>query len=300
MRQPSSRGPTRCSSGTNTSVKNTSLNSVSSVIWRSGRTSTPARVHVDDERGDALRLRDVEVRAGEAPTPIRELRVARPDLLPVEHVAAVDGIGARLQGSEIAPRARLAEQLTPDLRRVEDLRQPPSLLRVRPVREQRRADQVDADAADELRRAAAGELLGDDVVLDGTAAATAVLLGPGHAHPAAARELRLPLTPERDLLGEVVEPGRQALAVLPREVRAQPAADLVAQREFGGGGGEVHQCSLSTACGARGRLRLRRRRAWCRGPRRRLGGASPTTGTSRRSRRTPRGCRPVRTTDRHP
>ena len=260
MRQPSSRGPTRCSSGTNTSVKNTSLNSVSSVIWRSGRTSTPAACMSTTSAEMPFDFATSRfVRARHQPQS-GELRVARPDLLPVEHVAAVDGIGARLQGRQVAPRARLAEQLAPDLRRVEDLRQPPSLLGIRPVREQRRADQVDADAADELRRAAAGELLGDDVVLDGTAAATAVLLGPGHAHPAAARELRLPLTPERDLLGEVVEAGRQALAVLPREVRAQPAADLVAQREFGGGGGEVHRRSLSTACGARGRLRPRRRR----------------------------------------
>ncbi len=40
-RQPSSSGPISWSSGTNTSAKNTSLNSASSVIWRSGRTSTP-------------------------------------------------------------------------------------------------------------------------------------------------------------------------------------------------------------------------------------------------------------------
>ena len=59
--------------------------------------------------------------------------------------------------------------------------QPARLLLGRAVREQRRPDEVDADAADELRGAGAGELLGDDVVLDRAAAAAAVLLGPRDA-----------------------------------------------------------------------------------------------------------------------
>ena len=95
--------------------------------------------------------------------------------------------------------------------------QPARLLLVGAVREQRRADEVDADAADELRRARPRELLGDDVVLDRARAAAAVLLA-ASATPTqpAARELRLPRAPERDLVGEVVEARRQALAVLPR------------------------------------------------------------------------------------
>ena len=40
--QPPSIGPTTSSSGTNTSSKNTSLNSESPVVIRSGRTSTPS------------------------------------------------------------------------------------------------------------------------------------------------------------------------------------------------------------------------------------------------------------------
>ena len=40
-RQPSPTSPRRRSSGMRTSVRNTSLNSASPVIWRSGRTSTP-------------------------------------------------------------------------------------------------------------------------------------------------------------------------------------------------------------------------------------------------------------------
>ena len=43
-RQPSCSGPMRFSTGTSTSSKKTSLNSLSPVIWRSGRTSTPGAV----------------------------------------------------------------------------------------------------------------------------------------------------------------------------------------------------------------------------------------------------------------
>ena len=41
MRQPSFSGPIRLSTGTSTPSRKTSLNSLSPVIWRSGRTSTP-------------------------------------------------------------------------------------------------------------------------------------------------------------------------------------------------------------------------------------------------------------------
>ena len=65
MRHPSPSPPRRSTSGMRASVKNTSLNSASPVIWCSGRTSTPGRVHVDQEAGDALVLGDLGVGAGE-------------------------------------------------------------------------------------------------------------------------------------------------------------------------------------------------------------------------------------------
>ena len=40
-RQPSPTSPSRSASGIRTSLKNTSLNSASPVIWRRGLTSTP-------------------------------------------------------------------------------------------------------------------------------------------------------------------------------------------------------------------------------------------------------------------
>ena len=87
------------------------------------------RVHVDDERGDALALRRVGIGAREAPAPVGELRVARPHLLAVEEPAAVDRGRARRERREVAARAGLAEQLAPDLRRIEDVREPAGLLR---------------------------------------------------------------------------------------------------------------------------------------------------------------------------
>ncbi len=101
-------------------------------------------------------------------------------------------------------------------------------------------DEVHADPSDELGRPGSGQLLGDHVVLDRPAATPAELLRPGDADPPSARELGLPLPTERHLLGEVVEVRRQADAVLPRQVLAQPGPALAAQRFLGGGGGEVH------------------------------------------------------------
>ena len=69
----SSRRPVRrpgSSSGTKTSSKNTSLNSASPVISRSGRMSRPLFLHVDQEVGQALVLGDVGVGAGEADAPV--------------------------------------------------------------------------------------------------------------------------------------------------------------------------------------------------------------------------------------
>ena len=138
-------------------------------------------------------------------------------------------------------------------------RQPALLLLGRAVREERRPDEVDADATDELGRAGASELLGDDEVLDRSDAATAVLLGPRHADPAARGELRLPLASERDLVGEVVEAGRQPLAVLPRQVVAQPGAHLVAQARLLGGRGEVHAGGATSGAVSRVRRPARSR-----------------------------------------
>ena len=61
--------PTRCSRGTRTSSRKTSLNSSLPVICRSGRTVDARRAHVDDQVGDALRLRRGRIGAREQDAP---------------------------------------------------------------------------------------------------------------------------------------------------------------------------------------------------------------------------------------
>src|SRR5262249_21293757 len=153
----------------------------------------------------------------------------------------------------------LAEELAPQLACREDVRQPAPLLLGRAVSEQRRPDEVHADPPDELRSARPRQLLGHDEVLYRARAATAVLLGPGDAHPPPAHAppppwggLRLPVAPERDFLAEIVEVGREALAVVPRQVLAQPRAHLGAKFRLRFRRLEIHPLSLCR----RRRLRL--------------------------------------------
>ena len=110
-------------------------------------------LHVEDEVGEPLVLRRLWIGARQQDGPLRELRVARPDLLPghAEDVAVALGLGAH--GGEIAAGARLAEELTPHLVPGEDGREEAVLLRLGAVRDQRRAGVVDADAVQQLGRA---------------------------------------------------------------------------------------------------------------------------------------------------
>ena len=114
-RQPSPTSPSRSASGIRTSVKYTSLNSASPVIWRSGRTSTPGAVHVDHEVGEALVLRLLGVGAGDEHAPAGQVGQRGPHLLAVDDplVAVLDGSGR--QAGHVGAGARLAEQLAPDL-----------------------------------------------------------------------------------------------------------------------------------------------------------------------------------------
>ena len=96
--------------------------------------------------------------------------------------------------------------------------------------EQRGGGQVEPDAAHHLRGPRPGQLLLDDEVLGGPGAPTPERLRPGHADPAAGGEGGLPGAQESHLFAEVLEPGREALAVLPREVVHEPGADLSSER----------------------------------------------------------------------
>src|SRR5262249_30137113 len=182
--------------------------------------------HVEDEVRDPAVLRRLGIGAGEAHAPVRELGVARPHLLTVQQPTTFGGLGARAHRREVAAGTGLAEELAPQLACLGDVGRPAPLRGGRAGSEQRRPAGVPADPPDEPGGARPRQLLGHDEVLARARAATAVLLGPGDAHPPPFGELRLPVAPERDFLAEIVEVGREALAVLPRQVLAQPPAHL--------------------------------------------------------------------------
>ena len=98
-----------------TSVKYTSLNSASPVICRSGRTSTPGRVHVDDEGGEAGVLDRFGVGAHDQQAEARQMGQGRPHLLSVDGPLVAVAHALRRQPGEVGAGAGLAEQLAPDL-----------------------------------------------------------------------------------------------------------------------------------------------------------------------------------------
>ena len=187
----------------------------------------------------------VGVGAGQADAPVGELRVRRPHLLAVERPSRrrprVGRVVDRLARSLPASGSLNSWHHRSSASRI--ARQPARLLLVGAVGQQRRPDEVDADAADELGRAGAGQLLLHDVVLDRAGAAAAVL-GSGHVTPTQRAVGQLaPATSaaEGDLVGQVVEPGRQAHAVLPRQVgRAASARHLGAERLLLGRRCQIH------------------------------------------------------------
>ena len=194
---PGPRCPTTCSAGTKTSVRKTSLNSASPVIWTSGPHVDPGVGHVDDQRGDALlRARRIRLGAGQAQAPGGELRVRSPDLATGDRVATVDRRGTGRQRRQVAAGVGLAEELAPDLLGREDRRQVPQALVLGAVRQQRGADQVDPDPVDRLRSLRTGVLALVERDLHRRRPPTAVGLGPVHTDPAVGRQRGLPPRPQ--------------------------------------------------------------------------------------------------------
>ena len=113
--QPAPTSPSRQSSGIRTSERNTSLNSASPVIWRSGRISTPGSLH----RRQEVRQARVLGHLGS----VRASRIAQSALCALDvhtfcplttHVVAVpDRAGAH--AGQVRSGAGLGEELAPDL-----------------------------------------------------------------------------------------------------------------------------------------------------------------------------------------
>ena len=199
------------------------MNSLSPVIWRKGRTSTPfAVIGIASIEMPAV-IGRVRVGPHQRDAPVGEARVRRPHLLPVHDVDAAALLGARREPGEVAPRVGLAEQLAPHVVAGEDPRHPSPALLLGAVRHQRRPDEADAGAPEERRRLGAGELLVVDRELRRRRAAAAVLDRPVDADPAAGVERPLPLAQHVGFFGRRrdVDGGRR--------VRGQPRAQLVAE-----------------------------------------------------------------------
>ncbi len=110
------------------------------------------RVHVDDEPGQALVLREVRVGAADDLAEVGVLRARRPHLLAVDHPLVAVALGLGLQAGEIGPRDGLAEQLATDkIAAVHRLEIAPLGLRSG-VGQDRGRDHAEADAERGLRR----------------------------------------------------------------------------------------------------------------------------------------------------
>ena len=114
-RQPSPMSPMRSASAMRTSVRYTSLNSASPVIWRSGRTSTPGACMSTMKYVRPLCFgRSGSVR-GDEHAAVGEVRERVPHLLAVDDPLVAVAHRAGREAGEVGTRARLGEQLAPDL-----------------------------------------------------------------------------------------------------------------------------------------------------------------------------------------
>src|SRR5262249_24409699 len=171
------------------------------------------------------------------------------------------------EGGEIAPGIRLAEERAPDLVAGEHRRQETSLLRLGPVRDQRRPGIVDPDPVQELRRASAGELLVQDRLRRRARAPAAVLARPEKPDVAGRPEPALPVAQEAELLGERRVVVRDALRPR-RAVRGEPGAEVLAESLVLGGVGEIHRrlrhsiASVAIPCGGVGSTTVMSLQVW--------------------------------------
>ncbi|GIU87553.1 MAG: hypothetical protein KatS3mg009_2068 [Acidimicrobiia bacterium] len=191
-RQPSSTGPRVHSTGTRTSVKNTSLKSRSPVIVVSGRTSMPGRRMSTSRQVMPRCLGASRVGAHEELAPVGEVRQGRPRLLPVDDPVVAVAHGGGAQRREVGACVRLREPLAPDVVAAQHPRQERALLGLGAVRDDRRGDVGQADRVERAGRARPVHLLGVHDLLHHAGAAPAPLLGPGDRGVAGVGERAVP------------------------------------------------------------------------------------------------------------
>ncbi len=239
--QPSLTSPSTFSCGTRTSSKNTSLKLAPPFICLSGLIDDARRLHVDDERGDALVLLGVGIRAAHDLAVVGVLRARRPDLLAVDEPLVAVARGGGRERRDIGAGAGLAEELRPDLLAAEQLGEVALLLRGVTDRAQRRRDHAEADDERLVRDRKARFFLAEDDLLDRRAVAAAELGLPGDAREPGVELQRLPALGPFEVVAAAdlhVVLGRLADDL--RGVLLEPGAELVAPRGFFGGVVEVH------------------------------------------------------------
>src|SRR5262249_10774041 len=139
------------------------------------------------------------------------------------------------------PRARLGVPLTPDLLGGEDPGQVAAPLLLGAMRDERRADHLDAHHADEPRSARADHLLVHDGLSHDVGALAAILGGPAEREVPRGVDLALPRLGARDALPVGRAFHRIVAPRVFRNVPLEPGADLALEGELVGGIGEVHR-----------------------------------------------------------
>ena len=120
------------------------------------------QVHGDDEVRDAPVLRHVVAGARDEDAELGVIGERRPDLLPVDVVHVAVAFGARAEVGEVGARARLAEQLAPQLLAREHRQEVALLLLVVAERDDDRPAVPDADRVHGFGDAGAAHLTLDD------------------------------------------------------------------------------------------------------------------------------------------
>jgi len=112
--QPPSTGPMTSSSGTRTSLKNTSLNYRPAGRHLQRPHLDALGMHVDHHHRDPVVLGRVGIGADRGQSVAGDVRAAGPHLLSVDEPTAVDPGAARGDARCVGPGIGLTEQLTPD------------------------------------------------------------------------------------------------------------------------------------------------------------------------------------------
>ena len=150
------------------------------------------RFHVDQQNRQPFVPGDVSVRANNQLAPVPKRAKAGPYLLTVDDVVVAVQAGLGLQTGKIGTGVRFGKTLAPDFFSAQNFGDESLLLRLRPVGDDRGADQPEAESVGHLRRLRSRHLFPENGLLHQRRAAAPILLWPRDGGPAALMELPLP------------------------------------------------------------------------------------------------------------